>query len=110
MSGCCPHAIAERLRVISLLGEHGLECLLDVAGAGVRQSGNDGAASENLRICCKHNRGHRTTGREAGHEDSTAVGSKCSNSVLDHLSDRKRFAVAARDIARQKPRKAILWI
>jgi hypothetical protein len=30
MSGCCPHAVAKCLRGMSLLSEHGLECLLNV--------------------------------------------------------------------------------
>src|SRR5215472_16853207 len=48
MSRCCPHAIAKRLRGMPLLGEHGLECLLNVAGAPIGQSGNDGTAGKNL--------------------------------------------------------------
>jgi hypothetical protein len=75
-----------------------------------RQSRNDGAAGKNLRICCKHNRSHGAAGREAGYEYFAAVGSKCRNGVLDHLPDRKRLAVAARDVARQKPRETILRI
>src|SRR6516162_7737155 len=93
MSGCCPHAIAKRLRGMSLLREHGLECLLNVARAPIGQSRNDGAA-----------------GREAGYEYFAAVGGKCRNGVLDHLPDRKRLAVAAHDVARQKPRETILRI
>jgi hypothetical protein len=42
MSGCCPHAIAKRLRGMSVLREHGLECLLNVAGAPIGQSRDDG--------------------------------------------------------------------
>ena len=61
-------------------------------------------------ICCKHNRSHGAAGREAGDEYFAAVGSKCRNRVLDHLPDRKRFAVAAHDVARQKPRETILRI
>ena len=68
MSGCCPHAIAKRLRRMSLFREHGLECLSNVAGAPIGQSGNDGAAGKNLRVCCEHNRSHGAAGREAGHE------------------------------------------
>jgi hypothetical protein len=32
------------------------------------------------------------------------------NGVLDHLPDRKRLAVAAHNVARQKPRETILRI
>src|SRR5215468_12329772 len=63
MSGCCPHGIAKRPRSMSLLHEHSLECLFNVAGAPIGQSGNDGAAGKNLRVCCEHNRGHGATGR-----------------------------------------------
>src|SRR5215468_10040806 len=93
-----------------VLGERGLECLLNVAGAPIGQSGNNGAASKDLRICCEHNGSHGAAGREASHEYFAAVGSKCRNGVLDHLPDRKRLAVAARDVARQKPRETILRI
>src|SRR6516225_5548762 len=110
MSGCCPHAIAKGLRGLSVLREHGLECLLNVAGALIRQSGNDGAASKHLRVCCEHHRSHGTAGREAGHECFAAVSSKCRNGVLDHLSDRKRLALAAHDVVRQKPRETIMRI
>src|SRR5215469_1838167 len=110
MSGCYPHAIAKRLRGMSLLREHGLECLLNVARAPIGQSRNDGAAGKNLGICCEHNRSHGAAGREAGYEYFAAVGSKCRNGVLDHLPDRKRLAAAARDVARQKPRETILRI
>src|SRR5215469_10694829 len=55
MSGCCPHAIAKHQRGMFLLGEHGLECLLNVAGAPVRQSGNDGTPGKNLGVCGEHN-------------------------------------------------------
>src|SRR6516165_7603602 len=44
MSGCCPHAITKRLSGMSMLREHGLECLFNVAGAPIGQPGNDGAA------------------------------------------------------------------
>src|SRR6516225_8909761 len=110
MSGCGSYAIAKRLRGMTLLGEHGLERLLNVAGAPKGQSGNDGAAGKNLRVCCEHNRSHGAAGREASHEHFATVGSKCRNSVLDHLPDRKRLAVAARNVARQKPRETILRI
>src|SRR5262249_45519467 len=108
MSGCYPHAIAKRLRGMSLLREHGLECLLNVARAPIGQSRNDGAAGKNLRICCKHNRSHGAAGREAGYEYFAAVGSKCRNGVLDQLPDRKRLPGARRDVAREKPRGKIL--
>src|SRR6516225_6367750 len=110
MSGCCSHAIAKRLRSISLLAEHSLERLLYVARTPIGQSGDDGAASKNLRICCEHNRSHGAARREASHEDFAAVGGKCRNGVLDHLPDRKRLAMAARDVVQQKPRKTILRI
>jgi hypothetical protein len=73
MSRCCPHGIAKRPRSMSLLREHSLECLFNVAGAPIGQSGNDGAAGKNLRVCCEHNRGHGAAGREAGHEYFAAV-------------------------------------
>src|SRR6516162_7260934 len=110
MSGCGSYAIAKRLRAMSLFGEHGLECLLNVAGAPIGQSGNDGAAGKNLRVCCEHNRSHGATGREASHENSAAIGGKCRDGVLDHLPDRKRLAMAACSIARQKPREATFRI
>src|SRR5262249_9638815 len=110
MSGCCPHAIAKRLRGMSVLREHDLECLLNVAGAPIGQPRDDGAAGKNLRIRCKHSRSHGAAGREAGDEYFAAVGSKCRNGVLDHLSDRKRLTMAARDVARQTPRETILRI
>src|SRR5215470_12911333 len=89
MSGCRPHAIAKRLRGMSLLRKHGLECLLNVAGAPIRQSTNDGAAGKHLRVCCEHNRSHSAAGREARHEYFAAVSSKFRNGVLDYLPDRK---------------------
>src|SRR6516164_10218456 len=110
MSGCCSHAIAKRLRSISLLAEHSLECLLYVARAPIRQSGNNGAAGKNLRVCREHNRSHCAAGREAGDEYFAAISSKCCNGVLDHLSDRTRLALTARDVARQEPRETILRI
>src|SRR5262249_58158681 len=110
MSGCCPHAIAKRLRGMSVLREHCLERFLNVASAPIGQPRDDGAAGKNLRIRCKHNRRHGAAGREAGDEYFAAVGSKCRNGVLDHLPDRKRLAVAARNVARQKPRETILRI
>src|SRR5262249_59670229 len=110
MSGCCPHAIAEHLRGTSLIREHGLECLLNVASAPVGQSGNDGAAGKNLRVCCEHNGSHGAAGRESGHEYFAAVNSKGRNGVLDHLPDRQRLAVAAHDVALQKPSETILRI
>src|SRR5262249_21940292 len=110
MSGCRPHAIAKRLRGMSLLRKHGLECLLNVAGAPIRQSANDGAAGKHLRVCCEHNRSHSAAGREARHEYFAAVSSKFRNGVIDYLPDRKCLAVAARDVARQKPRETILRI
>src|SRR5262249_38548350 len=103
MSGCCPHAIAKRQCGMSLLLEHGLECLLNVGGAPIGQSGDDGATGKNLRVRCKHYRSHGAASREAGYEYIATVCSKCRNRVLDHLHDRERFAVAARDVARQKP-------
>src|SRR5215472_11657546 len=110
MTRCCAHAIAKRLRRMSLLLEHGLECLLNVAGAPIGQSGNDGAAGKNLRVCCEHNRSHGAAGREASHEYFATVGGKCRNGVLDHLPNRKRLAMAAGNVARQKPRETILRI
>src|SRR5258708_21294997 len=79
MSGCCPYAIAKRLRGMSLLREHGLECLLNVAGAPIGKSLNDGAAGKNLPICCEHTRSHGAAGREAGAEYFAAAGSTCCN-------------------------------
>src|SRR6516225_4976792 len=67
MSGCGSYAIAKRLRGMSLVGEHGFECLLNVASAPIRQSGSDGTAGKNLRVCCEHNRSHGAAGREARH-------------------------------------------
>src|SRR6516162_8048769 len=110
MSGCCPHAIAKHLCGTSLIREHGLECLLNVASAPIGQSGNDGAARKNLRVCCEHNGSHGAAGREPGYEYFAAVNSKARNGVLDHLPNRKRLAMAAHDVARQKPRETILRI
>src|SRR5207244_13489240 len=73
-------------------------------------SHDNATAGKNLRICCQHNGSHTASGREAGDEYFAAVGSKCRNGVLDHLPDRKRLTVAARDVARQKPRETILRI
>jgi hypothetical protein len=39
-----------------------------------------------------------------------AVRPKSSNGVLNHLSDRKRLAVSARDVTRQKPRATVLLL
>src|SRR6201989_3024801 len=110
MSGRCAHAIAKRLRGMSVLSKHSLECLLNVAGAPIGQPCDDGAAGKNLRIRCKHSRSHGAAGREAGDEYFARVSSKCRNGVLDHLPDRKRLAVATRDVARQKPGETILRI
>ena len=82
------------------LREHGLECLLNVAGATIGQSGNEGATGKNLRVRWKHNRSHGAAGREAGYKYFAAIGSKCRYGVIDHLPDRNRLAVAARDVAR----------
>src|SRR5947209_7640495 len=110
MCGRCPHAIAKGLRSMSLLREHGLECLLNVASAPIGQPRDDGAAGKNLRIRCKHSRSHGAAGREAGDEYFATVSSKGRNGVLDHLPDRKRLAVATRDIARQEPGETTLRI
>src|SRR5947207_1683038 len=110
MTAGCSNAIAKRLPRMSVLREHDLECLLNVAGAPIGQPRDDGAAGKSLRVRCKHSGSHRAAGREAGDEYFAAVGSKCRNGVLDHLPDRKRLAVATRDVARQKPRETILRI
>src|SRR5260221_260394 len=62
------------------------------------------------RMSCDTNRSHGPAGREPGDEWLEAVGSKCCNGVPHHLPDRKRLAVTARDVARQKPRETILRI
>src|SRR5205807_9840591 len=110
ISGCCPHAITEGLRGMSFLREHGFESLLNVPGAAVGQSGNNGPAGKKFGVCREHNRSHGAAGREAGHEYFASVGTTRPNGVVDHLLNRKRLAVPARDVARQKPRKATLGI
>src|SRR5215472_8320807 len=95
---------------MSLLREHGLECLLNIAGAPIGQSGNDGATGKNLGVCCEHNRSHGAAGRKASHEYFAVVSSKIRNGVVDHLPDRKRFSVATCDVAWQKPRETTLRI
>ena len=92
---------------MSLLSEHELEGLLNVAGAPIGQSGDDGAARKNLRVCCQHNRSHGAPGRKAGHEHSARIGSKCRNGVLRHLPDRTRLALAAGIVVRQEPGETI---
>src|SRR5207248_9238180 len=99
MSRCRPHAIAQRVRAMYLIREHGLKSFVDVAGAAIGQSGNNGAASKNLRVCYEHNRSHGAASREAGHEYFPGVRSKCLDGALDHLPYRKRLTVPARDVA-----------
>ncbi len=108
--GCRPHAIAERMRGRRLLREHRLERLLDGPRAAIGKSGNDGAAGKNLRIGRQHDRSHGAAGREAGHEHPAPVNAERRNGMLDHLPDRKRLALVARNVARQEPREAILRI
>src|SRR4029079_15894315 len=101
------HAVAQQRCGMSLLGEHGLECLFHVVGTPIGQSGNDCPARKNLGVGCEHDRSHCTAGRETGYENLAAVDAELCNGVLDHLADRVRLALAAGSVAWQEPRKTI---
>ena len=110
MAGCRPHAIAERMRGRRLLREHRFERLLGGPRAAIRKSGNDGAAGKNLRISGQHDRSHGAAGGEAGHEHPASVNAESRDGMLDHLTDRKRLALVACNVARQEPGETILRI
>src|SRR5262249_60327856 len=94
----------------ALLREHRMKGWVNVPGGAVGQPGNKGTAGKKFGVCREHDRSHGAPGREAGHEYSAGVGTKRANGMLDHLFDRKRLAVLARHVARQKPRKTTLGI
>ena len=90
--------------------KHAFECLLHIARSPIRQSRDDRAGREHLRIRGEHRGRHRAAGGEPGDENLAAIDAVRANRLLDHLADRERLAAAARGVTRQEPVEAGLGI
>ena len=105
-----PYQVAPFPRGVRPSLEHAFESLLHIARSPIRQSRDNRAGREHLRIRSEHRGRHRAAGGEARNENLAAVDAVRTDRLLDHLADRERLAAAPRRVPRQKPVEAGLGI
>ena len=103
MGRCVPHQLPPFMGAARGAGKHAAEGLVHIARAAIGQARDDSACRKDLRIGRQHHIGHGAACGKAGDEDAVAVDVEIHRHAFDHVADRARLPLVARDMGWIEP-------